>query len=131
MGTCRKCLAPLPEQTRPGKPREFCTTCRPPRIRPKTKAPVVSLAEHRAPAPARARPTLLAAVIAELEPAGRLEHPDGVAAQMLAEQIDAGNHTAQGAKSLHDALRAARTAALATSEPEADVIDLIFGAEPS
>lgn len=65
----------------------------------------------------------------ELAAAGRLESPQGALVMQLAELLDAGRgaHTAAGAASLSRELRAAMAEAMADAQPEADVIDRIFG----
>jgi hypothetical protein len=64
---------------------------------------------------------------AELVTAGRDDTWQGEAALLAADLVDAGGYTAQGAAALLKAHREALALALEGSEPQADVIDLIFG----
>jgi hypothetical protein len=122
MPDCRKCNKPIPLQKGPGQPRAYCEVCRPPRTGQEA-APVVSIA----PSAKRTAKTVAASTLADLERAGQEETTEGVVALHLAELLDAGQYTAQGAAALVKAHREALDLALAAGQSDADVIDLIFG----
>lgn len=117
------------EQPATGRPRRKCKVCSPPRSRRPT-APVLPMRASSQPGPAaKPRPTLEERTRAELQEVGRDETSAGVAALALAELFDAGGYNAQGAAALVKAHREALELALAGAHSEADVIELIFGAE--
>lgn len=112
-----------------GRRRTKCEVCSPRRERPNRRAPVLQMSDHVPPGAARERRTLTAATLADLAAAGREDTTKGVAALQLAELVDAGGYTAQGAAALVKAHREALELALAGAQGDADVIDLIFGQE--
>jgi hypothetical protein len=117
------------EQPKTGRRRTKCEVCSPRRERPDRKAPVLQLADRSLQATTSARRTLTAATLTDLAAAGREDTTKGVAALQLAELVDAGGYTAQGAAALVKAHREALDLALAGAQVDADVIDLIFGQE--
>jgi hypothetical protein len=115
------------EQPATGRKRRRCKVCRPPQTR--KPAPVVGLPSRKAsqlPEPA-VRRSLAASTRADLAAVGREDTTAGITTLHLAELLDAGGYTAQGAASLVKAHREALGLALEGTASEADVIDLIFG----
>jgi hypothetical protein len=124
------------DQPKTGRRRTKCETCSPRRERPDRGAPVLHLPSPgrstpsgSGPGPERARRTLADATLADLVAAGREDTTKGLAALQLADLVDAGGYTAQGAAALVKAHREALELALAGAQVDADVIDLIFGQE--
>lgn len=116
-------------QPKTGRRRQRCEVCSPRQERSDRKAPVLQLTP-RAQEPEKARrKSLEERTRADLEKADRLDTWQGVAALQLAELVDAGGYTAQGAAALVKAHREALEVALAGAGGDADVIDLIFGRE--
>jgi hypothetical protein len=113
-----------------GRRRKFCEACSPKRERPGRQAPVLQLAARSAsPAEPKPRKSLSQRTLDELTAAGRDDTWQAEAALLAADLVDAGGYTAQGAAALLKAHREALALALEGSEPTADVVDLIFGAE--
>lgn len=121
--TCAGCGGEI-EQPGPGRPRKYCTTCRPPRNRRNPR--VVQLPEPEKPAAAEkphAPGGLVESYRARLEAAECLNTPEGAHALHLAELLAAGSHTASGAAALSKELRAAMTEALKDAPVTADRLD--------
>jgi hypothetical protein len=119
-----------------GRRRTKCEECSPRRERPERRASVLQMPGRGSEGSGQAargagstRRTLTAATLADLTAAGREDTTKGVAALQLAELVDAGGYTAQGAAALVKAHREALELALAGAKVDADVIDLIFGQE--
>ena len=74
-----------------------------------------------------AGPSLYDATLAELASVGRDRCPEGVLTLELARQIGAGGHSGASLAALSGAYSKARAAAMDGAQPEADVIDGIFG----
>lgn len=114
-----------------GRRRERCEACSPTRAQPKRKAPVLQLTKptDTLPGPNSSRKSLYQRTLDELTAVARQDSWQGEAALKVAELVDAGGYTAQGASALIKSHREALEVALAGASAKADVIDLIFGAE--
>lgn len=121
---CEACGSAIAQQPGRHRPRKFCTTCRPPKA-----APVAGTVTriHREPA-GGADESMVAATRAELRAAGRDATSEGQLALILAGQIESGAHSGSSLASLSTAWIKAKAEALKGAEPDADVIDAIFGA---
>jgi hypothetical protein len=92
---------------------------------------LIGLASQRLAAPVAVdRLTVSAVTLRDLVASGVEDTTRGVKALQLAELIDVGGYNATGAASLHRAHEEAMVLALEAAAPLADVVDLIFAAEP-
>lgn len=119
---CLKCRAPIPPQKGRQQPRKYCVTCRPPRNR--GSASVTTL-PAREPPPVQV--SLESATRQRLESVRREADPEGLLVIELARQIEAGGHSGASLASLSNAYSKALAAAMKDAQPDADVIDAIFG----
>lgn len=113
------------EQPATGRKRKRCKVCSPPESKPAAPRLVTPL-----PVPREAgsiRPTIAASTLADLTRVDRHDTTAGITALHLAELLDAGGYTAQGAASLVKAHRESLALALEGTTPTADIIDVIFG----
>jgi hypothetical protein len=114
------------EQPMTGRRRSRCLVCSPKREREQRRAPVVSLPSRQV---SEVLLTVAGSTLADLRRFERDRTTTGVIALHLANLIDAGGYTAQGAAALVKAHREALDIALAGTGGDADVIDMIFGQE--
>lgn len=123
--TCKTstCDNTIPQQQGRARPREYCTTCRPPKNKPNPR--VINLPKTETPPsePLRADTPLVEAYRKRLEAAERLDSPEGALVMTLARLFAAGEHTSSGAASLSRELRAAMDVALQGAPTEADSLD--------
>lgn len=149
--SCKKCGRRLPVHKGRHRPRQFCTVCRPPRMRrEKAAARAAELLAEAASQPAqaaasstsRAKPAtaptvvrqmpatapaigrLVAATTAKLEAAGKATEPEGILVLALAQSIDEGGHSGASLASLSREFGRALDVALRDADGEdADVVD--------
>ena len=127
------CGRALPPQSGPGRPRQFVPEHSPEkrqrdrrvRLASVPTSPTAPVDRPEAPS----EPALVTATRAELEAVGKAGTSEGLIVLTLAGQIAAGGGTAQGLASLVRQFHASKELALADAQPEADVLDGIFGAE--
>ncbi len=131
---CLDCHAALPLQKGRHQPRKYCTTCRPPRNRPKVVnvAPaevVAQVVAQVAPRVTEIRPgaqteslTLVAATTTRLAELSRLGTPEAVLVLSLARSIDDGGHSGASLASLSNAYARALTVATQDAQ-ESDAAD--------
>ena len=118
------CCEKLPPQKGRGKPREFCTTCRPPRNRANPR--VIELPTKAVVPVDNAgadEPPLVASYRRQLEAAEQVDTPEGAHVMHLAMLFAASSHTASGAAALSRELRAAMEAALKDAPHQGDRLD--------
>lgn len=94
---CADCGAPVPPSGGP-RPRKYCLDCAPPQ-RSKAQRPTVK-ARPTVAEPVEIAGQVYARTLETLQGVGRDSTPLGAAVLVLAEQIDAGGHTATGLAAL-------------------------------
>lgn len=126
--TCRQCGDPLPPNKGRGRPRTRCEACAPSPLKV-VRSP--KAAEPDAQPAARVTGSglsLYAATRAKLEENGLLEDPSGVAAMILAEQLDLRDDTGSSLAALARTHAQLVAEAMTRRRSEADPVDRILHA---